>query len=121
MTTPGPRPRLKSLTHTPNQQRSAEPAPAASGRSAPKVAARQGALSALLPDAHPADQRYAVAWLHVIAPSDWRVVPRAISHCQCGRHVTALGCDDVADLIAAHTEHRTLCPLRATNDGRKAA
>jgi hypothetical protein len=54
MTTNQPRPRLKSLTPTPDQPSTAEPAQALTGRSAPKVAGRQAVLSALLLDLHTA-------------------------------------------------------------------
>ncbi|WP_327290755.1 DUF3631 domain-containing protein [Streptomyces sp. NBC_01198] len=49
MTSPEPRPGLKSLTTTPDQTSSAEPAGTPTGSGAPKVAARQGALSAVGP------------------------------------------------------------------------
>lgn len=53
MTSTEPRPALKSLATTPDQTSPAEPARTPTGSRAPKIAARQGALSALLRDQHP--------------------------------------------------------------------
>jgi hypothetical protein len=120
MTTTEPRPALKSLTHTPDQPSPAQPAGASTGRSAPKVAARQGAPSALGPDPHAAGKPRVIGWLHVICPDDWRAPVRATSHCDCGRHATADTRADVIALVKAHVDHRTRCPLHNTPERRKA-
>ncbi|SCE48365.1 hypothetical protein GA0115240_167025 [Streptomyces sp. DvalAA-14] len=62
-----------------------------------------------------------IAWLHIVAPSDWRATPRATSHCLCGRHVTAKGRDVVLALVADHADHRTLCTLHTAPERRQAA
>ncbi|WP_329315661.1 hypothetical protein [Streptomyces sp. NBC_01262] len=121
MTTTEPRPRLKSLTPTPDQPSTAEPADTPTGRSAPKFAARQGVLSSLRPDPQADDGRWPLAWLHIVAPPSWRAPARAVSHCACGRHVEAVGRDDVLALVEAHTAHRTVCPLRNPAPERRQA
>ncbi len=121
MTTTEPRPALKSLTPTPDQPRPAEPAGTTSGRGAPKVAARQGVPSAGRPDPQHSNGPRVIGWLHIQLPTSWRKVPRAVSHCDCGRHVTARGHDAVVALIAAHAEHRALCTLHTAPERRQAA
>ncbi|WP_424213583.1 hypothetical protein ACN20G_16680 [Streptomyces sp. BI20] len=49
--------------------------------------------------------------LHVRAPQG--AEPSARSTCECGRSVTVFGHDRVIALVADHTAHRNLCPLRA--------
>jgi hypothetical protein len=105
-------PRLKSPTPPPTGTDPAEPAPGPTGRSAPKVAARQGVLSAVRPDPHVVDGREPVSWLHVVAPKG--AVPTATSWCRCGRDRSAVGRTRVLALIEEHTAHSECCPLRAT-------
>ncbi|MGW6911944.1 hypothetical protein [Streptomyces sp. NPDC054940] len=85
----------------------------------PKVAARKGVLSALRPDSQQDDGRYPVAWLTIRAP--YGATPTATSKCLCGRNRTAVGHKRVLALIADHTAHRDLCPLRNPQEGRDAA
>jgi hypothetical protein len=111
MTAPRPAPPLKSPTApTTGLQAAEQPGPYAGGK-APKVVA-EGVPSAVLPDPRPADGRRPVAWLHIVAPSDWSMPPRAFSRCDCGRNLSALGRARVLALIADHTAHRDLCPVR---------
>ncbi|MFF8843795.1 hypothetical protein ACF08N_13915 [Streptomyces sp. NPDC015127] len=120
MTTPANAP-LKSPTGQPTGTAAAEPAAPASGGGAPKVVARQGVLSAVRPDQQPGDGRYPVAWLHISAPGRG-AIPTATSRCTCGRDRSAVGHRQVHALIADHTAHRDLCPLRtASQEGRTAA
>lgn len=120
MTTPTAPP-LKRRTSTSGRPRPAEPARASAGRGAPKVAARQGVPSAVRPDPHPGTGPRVIGWLHIVTPPYRDATPRATSHCDCGRHTTAHGRDDVLDLITAHHEHRTHCPLHTTPETRQAA
>jgi hypothetical protein len=63
-----------------------------------------------------------VAWLHIVAPPSWGVTPSARSWCTCGYERQAIGRAAVLQLIAAHGEHRTACPLlNPTSEGRAAA
>jgi hypothetical protein len=117
--TAGRSPRLKSHTPTTDRPSPAEPAPVTAAGSAPKVAA-EGVPSVLRPDPHPRPGREPIAWLHVAAP-DRRTPPRGESWCACGRHVTAVGRDDVAALIETHTEHRAVCRLRHPETERSRA
>lgn len=87
----------------------ADGGPAPTGVGGPKVAARQGVLSACRPDPHPADGRTPIAWLHITAPGRG-TVPTATSKCACGGNRSAVGHRQVNALIAEHTDHR-LCPL----------
>jgi len=121
MTSPEPRPRLKSLTTTPDQPSTAEPAEAPTGRSAPKVAGRQAVPSSVRPDPQAGDGRTPIAWLHITAPPSKYATPTATSRCECGHHLHAIGQQRVLDLIALHTAHRDTCPLRTRSDGRNAA
>jgi hypothetical protein len=110
MTASRPCPPLKSPTApTTGPQAAQQPGPYAGG-SAPKVVA-EGVPSAVLPDPRPADGRRPVAWLHIVAPSDWSMPPRAFSRCDCGRYESARGRARVLALIESHTAHRDLCPL----------
>jgi hypothetical protein len=109
MTAPASPP-LKRLTSATEHPSTAEPGGAPAGSSAPKVVA-EGVPSAVLPDPRLADGRRPVAWLHIVAPSDWSMPPRAISRCDCGRYESARGRARVLALIESHTAHRDLCPL----------
>lgn len=118
MTTP-PRPPLKSITPTPTHPRPAEPAAPRSAVGEPKGAARQGVRTALGSDPHAGDGRYPVAWLHIVAP--YGATPTATSKCLCGWDRSAVGHRRVLALIADHTSHRDICPLRTPQEGRRAA
>lgn len=107
----GESPRLKSPTPTGDHPNPATPAPATAAGGAPKVAA-EGVPSAVRPDQRPADGRTPVAWLHVVAPPDWSMPPKAFSRCDCGRYESARGRARVLALIQAHAAHRDACPLR---------
>lgn len=119
MTAPEPRPAGKGPAPTPDRPRPAEPAEPATGRSAPKVAARKGVRTAVGPDPRRSDGRYPVAWLHITAPRG--AVPTATSKCLCGRDRSAVGRARVLALITDHEAHRVLCPLRNPQEGRTAA
>ncbi|WP_330349358.1 hypothetical protein [Streptomyces sp. NBC_00582] len=119
MTSPRPRPAGKSTTLTADHPRTAEPTEPATGRSAPKDAARKGVHSALRPDPQTGDGRYPVAWLHISAPRG--TTPTATSKCLCGRDRSAVGHARVLALIEDHTDHRDACPLRSPQEGRTAA
>jgi hypothetical protein len=111
---------LKRLTHTPDQPSSAQPAGAPTGRSAPKNAA-EGVPSAVRLDPRAEPRQRVIGWLHIAAPADRHGTARATSHCDCGRHLTAHGHDQVLALIADHHDHRTACPLHTAPKRRKAA
>ncbi|MCT2589498.1 hypothetical protein LHJ74_06080 [Streptomyces sp. N2-109] len=114
-------PPLKRRPATDNGPDPATPGPAHSGRSAPKVVARQGVPSALRPDPHTGDGPTPLAWLHITAPGR-RTVPSATSVCACGWDRSAIGERRVLALIADHDTHRQVCPLRTTKtEGRAAA
>ncbi|MET8575497.1 hypothetical protein [Streptomyces sp. NPDC005012] len=87
----------------------------------PKVAARQGVVSALRsnPHPHPGDGRHPIAWLHICTP--YGAAPTAHSSCACGRDLRAFGVRQVLALAADHGQHRTTCPLRTDQEGRAAA
>ncbi|MFI6561317.1 hypothetical protein [Streptomyces sp. NPDC050534] len=118
MSTPR-RPRLKSITPTPDGPPDAPQPEGTTAVGAPKVAARKGVRTACDPDPQQGDGRYPVAWLHIRAP--YGATPSATSTCLCGRHHTAVGAPRVHALIADHTAHRDNCPLRAPREGRPAA
>lgn len=85
---------------------------------------RKAVLSALPPERHPSgpppgDGRFPVAWLTIRAP--YGATPTATSKCLCGRDRSAIGHAKVHALIADHTAHRDLCPLRTTQERRNAA
>jgi len=121
MTPTTPRGELKSHSVGPDRPHVAEPALAPDGRSAPKAVGRQAVLSALRSDGQQGDGRYPVAWLHITAPPDWQAMPTATSKCSCGRDRSAVGRRRVLALIADHEAHKTVCPLRAPQEGRTAA
>ncbi|MEU6677688.1 hypothetical protein [Streptomyces sp. NPDC046925] len=82
----------------------------------------EGVPTAVRPDPHTGDGRRPVAWLHIVAPPSWSVTPSARSWCTCGYERQALGRAAVLQLVAAHNEHRTACPLLGpTTEGRAAA
>ncbi|MFF6939571.1 hypothetical protein [Streptomyces lavendulae] len=102
--------------------RSAKPAPAPAGTSAPKVVA-EGVLSSVRPDPHADDGRRPVAWLRVLAPPSFGAPVEAWSWCSCdGIKREAKGRSGVLKLVEAHNQHRDVCPLlTAPQEGRKAA
>lgn len=104
---------LKSLPSTPSGPSHAEPAPAASGSGAPKDVA-EGVPSSVRPDPQIGDGRYPIAWLTISAPRG--AVPTATSICECGRNLFAGGHRKALALIDDHNRHRTLCPLRTTEE-----
>ncbi len=117
-------PRPISLLKSPPQP-SDGPSDAVSGSpgarvGGPKVAARQGVVSALRSNPLPGDGRYPVAWLSISSPR-YGHMPTAASQCQCGWNRSAIGHAQVAALIGAHTAHRDTCPLRTPQEGRAAA
>ncbi|MET8980428.1 hypothetical protein ABZX85_32960 [Streptomyces sp. NPDC004539] len=85
----------------------------------PANAARKGVPSALRPDARTGDGRHPVAWLTITASRG--AFPTATSTCACGRDRSAVGHGKVHALIADHTAHREVCPLRTPQEGRAAA
>ncbi|MEV7400123.1 hypothetical protein AB0N93_06895 [Streptomyces sp. NPDC091267] len=107
-----PRSRLEGPPSTP-RLRLAEPAPTGSGSSAPKVVA-EGVPTAVRPDQQIGDGRYPIAWLTITAPRG--AIPTATSVCECGRNLFAAGRRKALALIADHTDHKTRCPLRTTQE-----
>ncbi|MFD8219474.1 hypothetical protein ACFV2U_38750 [Streptomyces sp. NPDC059697] len=82
----------------------------------------EGVPIAVRSDPHPGDGRRPVAWLRIVAPPSWSVTPSARSWCTCGYERQAIGRAAVLQLIAAHGEHRTACPLlNPSSEGRTAA
>ncbi|MDT0388258.1 hypothetical protein [Streptomyces dubilierae] len=114
-----PAPALKSVTGTPASLPAARSAAPEATVGEPKGAARQGVRTACSPAPHGYDGRRPFAWLHVIAPRG--AAPTATSRCACGRDRSAVGRARVLALIADHTSHRTVCPLRHPQEGRAAA
>ncbi len=84
-----------------------------------EVAAREGVISALRPNGQTGDGRYFVAWLSISTP--YGATPTARSTCLCGWDRRAFGARKVLALITDHAGHRDTCPLRAPQEGRKAA
>ncbi|MER6503217.1 hypothetical protein ABT218_28625 [Streptomyces sp. NPDC001455] len=109
-----PRPTLKSLPATPTGPRSAKPTSATSGSSAPKDVGRKAVPSSVCPGPQVGDGRRPIAWLTITAPRG--ATPAATSVCDCGRNLFAAGHRRVLALIDDHTRHRTLCPLRTTEE-----
>jgi hypothetical protein len=60
-----------------------------------------------------------VGFLRIAAPARRGGEPRAEWFCSCGRYETAHGTTRVQALIAAHGDHRAVCPLLGV--GRSAA
>jgi hypothetical protein len=121
MTSPGHPPLKCPTTQATNHTSTATPAGPTAGRGAPKVAARQGAPTAVIPDPHAGREVRLIGWLHIELPTSWRKVPRAISHCECGRHLTAQGHDQVIALVKDHADHRTRCLLHTAPERSRAA
>ncbi|WPW30704.1 hypothetical protein P6B95_27245 [Streptomyces atratus] len=105
---------LKSLPPLPTGPSTAEPIPAASGSSAPRVVGHKAVLSSVRSDQPVGDGRYPIAWLTISAPRG--AVPTATSICECGRNLFAAGQRKALALIADHTAHKTRCPLRTTEE-----
>jgi hypothetical protein len=118
MSTPH-RPRLEGQPSPATGPHAARPAAPRTAVGEPKGAARKGVPSALRSDPHPGDGRYPVAWLHIVTPRG--ATPTATSRCACGWDRSAIGHRRVLDLIAAHADHRSTCPLRNPQEGRAAA
>lgn len=115
---PRPRAPLKSIPAPDRPQDAPQPVGAAAVGE-PTGAARQGVVDAFRSDSHRGDGRYAVGWLHIVAPRG--ATPTATSRCACGRDRSAVGRARVLALITDHTAHRDLCPLRTPQEGRAAA
>ncbi|MFF8869459.1 hypothetical protein [Streptomyces massasporeus] len=120
MSTP-PRLPLKSIPATPDgPQAAAQPVALTVVGGLTGVA--EGVPIAVRPDPRGDDGRRPVAWLHIVAPASWSVTPSARSWCTCGHDRHAIGRAAVLQLVAAHGEHRTACPLlNPTSKGRAAA
>ncbi|WP_406738053.1 hypothetical protein OG365_16225 [Streptomyces sp. NBC_00853] len=99
--------------------RSAEPTPTPAGGGALKVVA-EGVPSSVRPDPHTGDGRRPVAWLHIVAPPSYGATPSARSWCSCGRDIFAAGLVRALTLIDDHNQHRTLCPLLVSPEGKAA-
>ncbi|WP_329313331.1 hypothetical protein OG723_12225 [Streptomyces sp. NBC_01278] len=111
--------RLEGPTNAPDGISSAEPASAAVGSGAPRVVARQGVPSSVRPGLRADDGRRPVAWLHTVAPPSFDAPARARSWCSCGYEWTAIGRPGVLQLVAAHNQHRTACPLLTPVEERR--
>ncbi|MFF9896168.1 hypothetical protein [Streptomyces longispororuber] len=110
---------LEGLPEAPSGPPAAPRPVRAAAMGALKSVARKGVLTALRPDPRRGDGQYPIAWLHICAPRG--ALPTATSRCACGRDCSAIGHRKVLALIADHTNHRDLCPLRTTREGRNAA
>ncbi|RSS80728.1 hypothetical protein EF918_12765 [Streptomyces sp. WAC06614] len=111
--------RLEGHARTPAGSSSAEGALTTNGRSAPKGAA-EGVVVALLPDPRPDDGPRIVAVLRLVAP--FRGTPWAHAWCACGTwDERATGLRGCKALEARHARHRSVCPLRAPREGRRAS
>ncbi|MEJ8643716.1 hypothetical protein WKI68_24775 [Streptomyces sp. MS1.HAVA.3] len=98
--------------------RPAEPTPALDASGALKVVA-EGVPSSVRPDPLAGDGRRPVAWLHIVAPGRG-VTPSVRSWCQCGRDLFAAGQARALALIDDHVQHRILCPLLVSQEGKAA-
>ncbi|WP_413115186.1 hypothetical protein ACK1X7_15200 [Streptomyces sp. CY1] len=96
-------------------------APPKTAVGAPAGAARQGVPSVPGSDGQRGDGRYPIAWLHITAPPDWQATPTGTSTCACGRDRSAVGRRRVLALIADHEAHKTVCPLRSSQEEKNAA
>lgn len=117
MTDPS-RPPLKSITPNTTTPHAAPQPVDTPAVGEPKDVA-EGVPIAVHPDPQTGDGRYPVAWLHICAP--YGVTPSASSRCLCGWNRRAFGRTRVLALIANHTAHRDVCPLRNPQEGRDAA
>jgi hypothetical protein len=113
-----PRP-LKSTTGPPVGPLAARSTAPRAAVGEPEGAARQGVRTACGSDPHGDDGRRPIAWLHVVAPRG--AGPTATSRCACGRDRSAIGKPRVLALIDGHAAHRTVWPLRNSQEGRAAA
>ncbi|MFH8566974.1 hypothetical protein [Streptomyces sp. NPDC017993] len=96
---------------TPDRTSSAEPARTTSSSGAPKVVARQGALSALRPDPNHATQgspERVFYGLHIVAEPKWRISVTAA--CPCGYRRQVRGRAAVVPTVEHYTEHKKTCP-----------
>ncbi|MGP3633683.1 hypothetical protein ACTU45_10005 [Streptomyces sp. 24-1644] len=114
---PQQRPDLKSLPATPTGPGIAEPAPAASGSSAPRVAA-EGVLVAVLPDPRTVTVTGIQPGL-TVRGLDRHEVPVGDWLCACGHHERARGRRAVIELNARATVGH--CPHTTTQTRRTAA
>ncbi|MFI5701827.1 hypothetical protein ACIA78_17540 [Streptomyces xanthochromogenes] len=107
----------------------AAPATAASaGRAvvARKTSAEGRPFTLVRPDQHPpARSGHGVVvsgWLRIVAPASWTGPVGARCWCVCGYERDATGRAAVLQLVAAHGEHLTSCPLlHPISEGRAAA
>ncbi|MFI1465652.1 hypothetical protein [Streptomyces wuyuanensis] len=113
-----PHPPMKSLPGTLDHPSAAAATVVPAAVGAPKGVA-EGVPTAVRPDPQPGDGRRIVAWLHICAPRG--AVPTATSQCACGRDRSAVGKPKVLALITDHEQHRDVCPLRTSQEGRNAA
>ncbi|MGW2843596.1 hypothetical protein [Streptomyces sp. NPDC001274] len=79
-----------------------------------RKAVAEGVPSSVRPDPQVGDGRRPIAWLTITAPRG--ATPTATSTCDCGRNLFAAGHRKVLALIDDHARHRTLCPLRTTEE-----
>lgn len=115
------RPPLKSITPTPTGPRTADQATPRTAVGESKGVA-EGVPIAVHPDPPRGDGRHPMGGLHIVAPPSWGVTPSAHSLCTCGYERRAMGRAAVLQLVAAHGEHRSACPLlNPTSEGRAAA
>ncbi|MEU9250821.1 hypothetical protein AB0D66_03105 [Streptomyces sp. NPDC048270] len=112
------RPPAKSPAPAPTRISPAEPAALRDGSGAPKVVA-EGVPSAVRPNPRWDDGRRPVAWLHIVAPGRG-VTPSVRSWCRCGRDLFVAGQARALALIDDHVQHRTLCPLLVSQEGKAA-
>ncbi|MGW5172932.1 hypothetical protein ACWERY_01005 [Streptomyces sp. NPDC004082] len=114
-------PPLKSIPTTPHKpQAAAQPVDSPAAGEPNGVA--EGVPIAVRPDPRVDDGRRPVAWLRIVAPASWSVTPSARSWCTCGYERHAIGRAAVLQLVTAHGEHRTACPLlNPDSKGRTAA
>ncbi|MFF7204245.1 hypothetical protein [Streptomyces sp. NPDC008141] len=114
-------PPLKSITTTPTDLPAA-PQPVDTAAVGEPKGVAEGVPTSVRIDPCRDDGRRPVAWLHVVAPPSWSVTPSARSCCTCGYERQAIGRAAVLQLVAAHGEHRTSCPLlNPALEGRAAA
>jgi hypothetical protein len=117
-TTPRPKSPPKTPKQAGNTSKSTHPSV--------KDVGRQAVLSGLREDAQRwpqgwSDGRVPLAWLHVVAPPDWRATPSGRSWCECGYDRHTIGRAATVQLVRDHEEHRQTCPLLSNFEGRAAA